>query len=163
MILLIGAGYAASAQSMGSSYGTALGIKAWGDGGGISIKSFIGGNQALEGIGYFWDRGSRVVGLYEFHSDFSGDPGLKWYVGPGAHIGFYNNNFYDNRYPDGNGSGSFVVHTTDKRRPACAGLLHARGSWITSWLLQRPCRPCPRRLERRRRSSAQRPRWRRQP
>lgn len=107
--LIIGIGCTSSfGQSMGSAYSSALGIKAWGDGGGISYKGFIGGNHALEGIGYFWNRGSRIVGLYEFHNDFRNAPGLKWYIGPGVHVGFYNTNYFDNRYPDGDGSGSFV-------------------------------------------------------
>lgn len=99
-----------NAQALGIRYETALGVKVWGDGGGISIKHFINStDHALEGIGYFWNRGARFVGLYEFHGEFSpGADGLMWYVGPGAHIGFYNDRYYDNRYPDGNGSGSFI-------------------------------------------------------
>jgi hypothetical protein len=93
-----------SAQNETSTYKTALGVKIWGDGGGISLKSFVNNNNALEGIGYFWRDGFRLTGLYEFHFDFEGAPGLKWYVGPGAHIGFYNNGpYYDN---NGNPSNS---------------------------------------------------------
>ena len=94
----------ASAQNETSTYKTALGVKIWGDGGGISLKSFVYNNNALEGIGYFWRDGFRLTGLYEFHFDFDGAPGLKWYVGPGAHIGFYNNGpYYDS---NGNPSNS---------------------------------------------------------
>src|SRR5690349_18244633 len=92
----------------GQDYTTALGIKVWGDGGGVSIKHFVTPANAVEGIGYFWNRGARIVGLYEFHFDFPDVAGLKWYVGPGAHIGFYNTRYYDDRYFNGNGSGSFV-------------------------------------------------------
>jgi hypothetical protein len=87
-----------NAQSMGRSYTTALGLKAF-DGGGITLKHFINDRDALEGIGYFWSRGTRITGLYELHFDINGAPGLKWYVGPGAHIGFYNTK---------NGNGSFA-------------------------------------------------------
>jgi len=82
---------AAQAQSStnSSSYRTALGVKVW-DGGGISLKHFIKENRALEGILYFWNQGVRITGLYEIHGDINGAPGLKWYLGPGAHIGFYN-------------------------------------------------------------------------
>lgn len=80
-----------AAQSMGRTYTTALGVKVW-DGGGISLKHFISPSVALEGIGYFWYRGARITGLYEFHFDINGAPGLKWYIGPGAHLGFYNDN-----------------------------------------------------------------------
>ena len=79
----------ANAQSMGRSYKTALGVKVW-DGAGITFKTFVNSRDALEVIGYFWKNGSRVTGLYEVHGNISDAPGLKWYVGPGAHIGFYN-------------------------------------------------------------------------
>ena len=69
------------------SYTTALGVKFYP--GAISIKHFVNGNNAIEGLGYFWERGTRITGLYEIHGDINGAPGLKWYVGPGAHIGFY--------------------------------------------------------------------------
>jgi hypothetical protein len=75
-----------------SSYTTALGLKLF-DGAGISVKHFIKDNVALEGVGYFWNRGTRITGLYEFHFDIESVEGLKWYVGPGAHVGFYNTKF----------------------------------------------------------------------
>lgn len=86
----------ASAQSKStgsSSYRTALGVKVW-DGGGISFKHFVSKN-AIELIGYFWNRGSRITGLYEIHGPISGATGLQWYIGPGAHIGFYNTRYGD--------------------------------------------------------------------
>jgi hypothetical protein len=76
------------AQSMGRTYKTALGVKFW-DGAGISFKTFVAPQNAVELIGYFYKHGTRVTGLYEIHGNISGAPGLKWYVGPGAHIGFY--------------------------------------------------------------------------
>src|SRR5882757_6700066 len=106
--LLIGLNNLVSGQAMGQSYKTALGVKVWGDGGGISLKSFVQPNRAFEGVAYFWNRGTRLTGLYEFHFDIDGAPGLKWYVGPGAHLGFYNNRYYDRNYYDGNGAGTFV-------------------------------------------------------
>jgi hypothetical protein len=77
-----------NAQSMGRTYKTALGVKVW-DGGGISFKTFVAPNNAVEVIGYFYRYGTRLTGLYEIHGNIEGAPGLKWYVGPGAHIGFY--------------------------------------------------------------------------
>ena len=81
-----------------SGYKSALGVKVW-DGGGITFKHFFSGNNAGELIGYFWNRGFRLTGLYEIHGNFPDAAGLKWYVGPGAHIGFYdyykNNNHID--------------------------------------------------------------------
>ncbi|TDH26200.1 hypothetical protein EXU57_11970 [Segetibacter sp. 3557_3] len=84
-----------TAQSMGRSYRTALGVKVW-DGAGISLKSFVTPTNALEVIGYFYRNGSRITGLYEIHGNVGGAPGLRWYVGPGAHVGFYNKR-YGNR------------------------------------------------------------------
>lgn len=90
--------FSIAAQSQGStnssSYTTALGVKVW-DGGGISLKHFIKENRALEGILYFWDQGVRITGLYEIHGDINGASGLKWYIGPGAHIGFYDEHHGD--------------------------------------------------------------------
>lgn len=91
--LLLAAGLSFSnttySQSMGTSYKTALGIKVW-DGAGVSFKNFVNGNNAVEVIGYFWRHGTRITGLYEIHGNVTGARGLKWYVGPGAHLGFYN-------------------------------------------------------------------------
>jgi hypothetical protein len=78
----------------GYTYKTALGVKVL-DGAGITLKSFVNGNNALEGIGFFWRQGFRITGLYEIHGNISGAPGLKWYVGPGAHIGFYNKDYFN--------------------------------------------------------------------
>jgi hypothetical protein len=89
--------YSLQAQSRsdkGYSYTTALGVKVW-DGGGISLKHFFDDKHAGEVIGYFWYRGVRFTGLYEFHFDINGAPGLKWYAGPGAHVGVYNTKYGD--------------------------------------------------------------------
>ncbi|MGV3767867.1 MAG: hypothetical protein ACO1NW_17150 [Chitinophagaceae bacterium] len=95
-------GAQAQSGSMGSSYQTALGVKFYP--GAISIKHFVGDNRALEGLASFWRYGMRITGLYEIHGDINGAPGLKWYVGPGAHIGFWNDkgkNYYYNGSRDG--------------------------------------------------------------
>jgi hypothetical protein len=101
LVALLSISNSSKAQSMGSSYRTALGVKFWP--GGLSIKHFVRTNRALEGIGYFWGHGFRFTGLYEVHGDINGAPGLKWYVGPGAHIGVYNEHWHrdDHIYKDG--------------------------------------------------------------
>ena len=66
--------YAAEAQSMGSTYRTALGVKVW-DGAGITLKHFVASGNAVEAIGYFYNRGFRLTGLYEFHGDIAGAQG----------------------------------------------------------------------------------------
>lgn len=86
-----------SAQNKGSNYQTALGVKFY-PGGGITLKHFVNNNAALEGIGYFWNDGMRITGLYEFHGNINGAPGLKWYAGPGAHIGFWNDKYWRREY-----------------------------------------------------------------
>jgi len=84
-------------QAMGSTYTTALGVKFYP--GAISIKHFVQPDRALEGLATFWNYGFRFTGLYEIHGDINDAEGLKWYVGPGAHIGTYNNE-WENKYPD---------------------------------------------------------------
>jgi hypothetical protein len=88
---------AQSNSTNSSTYRTALGVKVW-DGGGISFKHFLSGNNALELIGYFWNRGTRITGLYEIHGPINGATGLQWYIGPGAHIGFYNSKHGDGAF-----------------------------------------------------------------
>jgi hypothetical protein len=93
IILFLGAGTATAQSNVSSqNYKTALGVKFYP--GAVTLKHFIKPDAALEGIGYFWNRGARVTGLYEFHGDINGAPGLKWYIGPGAHVGFYNDKSY---------------------------------------------------------------------
>lgn len=89
--------YSQSRSAGSSSYKTALGVKVW-DGGGISFKHFLSDKNAIELIGYFWNRGSRVTGLYEIHGPITGASGLQWYIGPGAHVGFYNTKFGDGAF-----------------------------------------------------------------
>ena len=73
------------------AYSTALGVKFYP--GAISLKHFVKSDAALEALGYFWDKAFRITGLYEIHGDVNGAPGLKWYVGPGMHAGFYNTKY----------------------------------------------------------------------
>jgi len=84
----------AKSQSMGSEYRTALGVKFFP--GAISLKHFTTEKHALEGLGYFYNDGFRLTGLYEIHGNIAGATGLKWYIGPGAHIGFWNDNWRKN-------------------------------------------------------------------
>ncbi len=92
-------GSAVRSQSMGYDYRTALGVKlGWWGGGALSVKHFIRDQAALEGLLAFWRNGFNITGLYQYHGDFANVNGLKWYVGVGGHIGFYNNKYY---YGDG--------------------------------------------------------------
>lgn len=83
---------AIKAQTTNSSdYKTALGVKFYPTA--VTIKHFISGKSALEGLAYFYNEGSRITGLYEIHNDISYAGGLKYYYGPGAHFSFYNNKY----------------------------------------------------------------------
>lgn len=97
IFLTITISQAQNSSTNSSSYKNALGVKVL-DGGGITFKHFVSGNNALEFIGYFWNRGTRITGLYEIHGPISGASGLKWYIGPGAHIGFYNTKYGGGRF-----------------------------------------------------------------
>lgn len=74
-----------------STYTTAIGIKFYPTA--ISYKHFLNDNAALEGLAHFWNKGFRITGLYEIHYDIPSVQGLKWYIGPGAHIGGYSNKY----------------------------------------------------------------------
>ncbi|WP_126971139.1 hypothetical protein [Gynurincola endophyticus] len=78
----------ATAQALGSDYQTAVGFKFYPTA--ISVKHFIKSDAALEGLLYIWGDGIRVTGLYEYHGNFDNVEGLRWYIGGGAHIGFWN-------------------------------------------------------------------------
>jgi hypothetical protein len=86
-----------SASTYSSDYVTALGIKFYPTG--VTLKHFVNGTKnAVEVIGYFYKYGTRITGLYEIHNDISGAPGLKWYIGPGAHVSFYDRNKNNDHY-----------------------------------------------------------------
>ena len=63
---------AQNSSTNSSSYKNALGVKVL-DGGGITFKHFVSGNNALEFIGYFWNRGTRITGYMKF-MDLSAEP-----------------------------------------------------------------------------------------
>lgn len=79
-----------SNNSSGSGYTTGIGLRG-GFTSGLSVKHFISGNAALEGIiGNRWGRGLNITGLYELHKGSAfGVENLSWEYGGGAHIGFY--------------------------------------------------------------------------
>jgi len=97
VLLFSVAAQAQSKSANSSSYTTALGVKVW-DGGGISLKHFFSENHAGEAIAYFYGHGVRFTALYEIHGDISDAQGLKWYIGPGAHVGFYGTKYGDGAY-----------------------------------------------------------------
>lgn len=78
-------GTAATAQD----YNTGIGIRGglWN---GLTVKHFISGNTAIEGLlTTRWD-GFNLTGLYQIHAPGAFDvPRLNWYYGAGAHLGFF--------------------------------------------------------------------------
>ena len=95
--VLLTAAATAQNQALGTSYKSAVGLKVYPAA--ISVKTFQQYNKALEGLLYFWEDGVRFTGLYEIHGDINGAPGLKWYLGPGGHIGFWTQKWKD-KYPE---------------------------------------------------------------
>ena len=81
--------YAQETSTTGTEYQRALGVKI-SSGIAATFKQFVSSKHALEAQGMFFREGVRFTGLYEFHFyNIEGVNGLAWYVGPGAHIGFY--------------------------------------------------------------------------
>lgn len=78
-----------SVKAQSTSYKSALGFKFPPTG--ITYKHFVTDKHAFEAIAYFVNYGARITGLYEIHGNINNAPGLRWYVGPGVHVGFYNN------------------------------------------------------------------------
>ena len=93
-ILITGILLQANCQSLGKDYTTAIGVKIYP--GSINVKHFIKQNKAIEGLLTFWESGNRFTMLYEIHGDINNFGGLKWYMGPGAHIGSWNDTWKKN-------------------------------------------------------------------
>ncbi len=97
-ILILCLSYCVSAQD----YKTAIGFRG-GYASGLTLKHFKSSNVALEGLLQFRYSGFIVTGLYEVHGNAFSTAGLNWYYGGGAHVGFFNDRYYDrfNRYNNG--------------------------------------------------------------
>jgi hypothetical protein len=76
-------------QQTESAYQSALGVKL-SAGVAASYKFFVTPTNAIEAQTMFFNKGVRLIGLYQFHFyNIEGLDGLAWYAGPGAHVGFY--------------------------------------------------------------------------
>lgn len=74
-------------------YKTAVGVKFL-YGIALTAKHFINDKAALEGIIQYrnndgFGKEFNFTGLYEYHGKISGAPGLRWYGGGGAYVGYY--------------------------------------------------------------------------
>jgi hypothetical protein len=68
---------------------------------GFSAKVFTGETQAFDFTIGFWHDYTNISAMYEIHNSFNDLGGLneykseiKWYYGPGAHMGSWYNNHY---------------------------------------------------------------------
>lgn len=93
-----------------SNYETALGVRLNPWVVGFTIKHFIQGPHAIEGLvttNHSHKTNVTFTGLYEYNWNI-GVPELNMYAGGGAHVGFYDRRDYDwDRYID-KGKGTYV-------------------------------------------------------
>jgi hypothetical protein len=68
-------------------YSTAIGLRA-GETSGLTVKEFISGPAALEGILGVWHRGFSATLLYERYAPVLIGEGFSWYYGAGGHVAF---------------------------------------------------------------------------
>ncbi len=92
-------------------YNTAIGARL-GFFNGLTIKHFVSGSNAIEGIASFRWRGFVLTGLYEWQKPIKGAKNLDYYLGLGGHVGFWDNNHYY-WYDDDRDNGNFTVVGVD--------------------------------------------------
>ncbi len=86
-LLLLGVG-----SLKAQDYKTGLGVRG-GFYSGLSVKHFISGSDAIEGVIATHYRGVVLAGMYQRHTNAFDAPGLNWYYGAGAHLGFYDRSY----------------------------------------------------------------------
>jgi hypothetical protein len=72
-------------------YKTGIGFRG-GLSNGLTVKHFISGNTALEGLLSTRWGGFHLTGLYEIHAPAFSVNGLHWYYGVGGHLGSWQTN-----------------------------------------------------------------------
>jgi hypothetical protein len=102
-------------KSNAQQYNTGIGLRLGGFNNGITLKHFTGTTTALEGIASFGRGSFRVTGLFEKHTEFPTAPGLSWYYGAGAHIGFFTNEYGYSYFRYYNNRKNFVFVNDDYR------------------------------------------------
>lgn len=80
---------------LSNAQNTGIGLRLGGLNSGLTIKHSGNGTDAIEGIFSFGYRNFTVTGLYEKYIPIKSTPGLNWFAGAGAHLGFYR---YGDRY-----------------------------------------------------------------
>lgn len=61
---------------------------------GITLKHFLSPSNAIEGIVNFRWGGAIVTGMYEWQQPIPNAPGFDYYLGVGAHVGFFDSAKY---------------------------------------------------------------------
>jgi hypothetical protein len=74
-----------------SNYKTALGLRL-NEGAGITVKHFVSEKSSIEGILYTRWRGFNLTGLYQGNFPVFSEPGFRFFMGGGAHIGVWDRN-----------------------------------------------------------------------
>jgi len=67
----------------------ALGVRLGGLSSGITFRGYLHNASAIEGILSFGHKSFLVTGLYEKFKPAGNTPGLLWFYGGGAHLGFF--------------------------------------------------------------------------
>ena len=80
----------------------------------LTVKHFIAGDKAIEGILSMRWQGFLITGLLEFHRP-TRTTGLDWYFGFGGHLGYWNN--------DNNGKNPFTGDNDDTTIVGVDGIL----------------------------------------
>ena len=73
----------------GQNYKTGIGVRLGGLTTGLTFRTFVNSNSAIEGIAGFGNKNFVLTGLYEKFKPVSNAAGLQWFYGGGAHIGFF--------------------------------------------------------------------------
>jgi len=73
-------------------YKTGIGIRG-GYFNGLTFRHFINPTSAWEAIVDTRWRGTQIIGLYEGYNPAFNTERMKWYVGVGAHVGFWNGKY----------------------------------------------------------------------
>lgn len=93
LFILTFAALALSLGAMAQSYKNSIGLGLdFGDGAtlvGPSFKHFFNSNNAIQAEILFGNNVTFLNPFYQYHSDIAGASGLKWYLGGGPSISFY--------------------------------------------------------------------------
>ncbi len=81
-------------MSSAQDYKTGLGVRI-GTANGLTIKHFLNGRSAVEGMLTTRWHGFDITGLYEIHNPAFDVVNLKWFYGFGGHLGFYDGQYVE--------------------------------------------------------------------